>query len=386
VITAAQRDPYARRGRSTVLRVEPAAEGRCVAVLDDSVLYAEGGGQPWDLGTVGGVPVVAVRKAQDGVAHELAGAAPVGEVDVELDWARRFDHMQQHTGQHLLSALAADRFGWETTSFHLHPGLDAVCDVELSAPTIGPDDLDRLQELVNAAIREARPVQVQLHDALPAGVRTRGLAEGFAGPIRLVVIDGIDLNTCGGTHVRSLAELQAVVLLGTERVRGGTRVSFVVGERVVRRLLAQERRVAEIGGLVSRGVAEVVDGVRAALEDGKAATRGRKALSDELADLLGAQLAAGQGVRALHRDDADGAFLNRVASVALRQAPDAVLWLTGGAGDGAFLLAGPPATVDPLKARVLEVLGTRGGGPAGRLQGRGAQEVHRDAVLKVLGG
>ncbi|MEQ1567010.1 MAG: alanyl-tRNA editing protein [Myxococcota bacterium] len=380
------RDPYARAGRFVVRSIEPTADGRFRAILDDSVLYPEGGGQPWDLGTVGGVAVLAVVRRPDGLEHTLAGPVSPGSVSVEVDWDRRFDHMQQHTGQHLLSALAADRFGLPTTSFHLHPGLDAVCDVELG----GELELDRaraLQDQVNEAIRAARAVRATVTDRLPPEARTRGVPDGVDA-VRLIEIEGLDLNTCGGTHVRSTAELQQCVVLGVERLRGGTRVSFVFGERVARRLVVAERRLAAASALVSVGPSDLVDAIRRALDEAKAAAKSRSALADELAASIGAALAAGPGpLRALHRGDADLPFLNAVAAAAGRAAPDAVLWLTAGEGsEGAFLLVAPPERIGAVKGELLDRLGAKGGGPPGRLQGKASRIDRRDDVLALLAG
>lgn len=377
MLTRCQQDASLRSGVFEVLRVETSGEGRWKAWLADSVLYPEGGGQPCDLGTVAGVPVLSVVRSDEGLLHELAGPVSVGEAQVEVDWARRFDHMQQHTGQHLLSALAQDRFGWATTSFHLNVGLDARCDVELDAKAI---DLPALEEAINAEIRAARAVRAVLVDELPADVRSRGMPEGYRGPIRLVEIDTIDRNTCGGTHLQSTAELQAVALLGTERVRGGTRLFFVAGHRVLHHLHRAERVLAEAGGLLSRGPTDLVDGVRKLVEDGKAGARAHKLVLDELADALGAALAAQPGpVRAAHRGEGDITFLNRIATGVLARAPDAIVVLT--AEPDTFLVAAPPEVLATHRSTVLEWFEAKGGGPPGRLQGKAARLDRRDEVV-----
>ena len=125
-----------------------------------------------------------------------------------LDWPRRWDHMQQHTGQHLLTAVASDRFGWQTTAFHLG---GEVSDVELAVPSLASADLRALEDVIAEEIRRqravsARRVSRETYQALP--VRTRGLPADISGEIQLVEIEGLDLNTCGGTHLRSTAEPQ----------------------------------------------------------------------------------------------------------------------------------------------------------------------------------
>ena len=172
-----------------------------------------------------------MQKTDGAIRHVLASPVAPGPADLRLDWERRFDHMQQHTGQHLLSAVAQDRFGWATTAFHLGPD---VSDVELAAPSLPAADLARLEEAVAAEIRAARavvPRRVPLEEFRALPVRSRGLPEGFTGDVRLVEIAGVDLNTCGGTHLSNTAEIELVALLGTEALRGGTRVFFAAGGR-----------------------------------------------------------------------------------------------------------------------------------------------------------
>ncbi|HKJ02531.1 MAG TPA: alanyl-tRNA editing protein, partial [Longimicrobiales bacterium] len=227
-VHAFEREPRLRRLDTEVVSAGE-DRGRPFVILADTILYPEGGGQPADGGTVGGVPVVDVRKTAGAIRHVLASPAPSGPVTVELDWTRRFDHMQQHTAQHLLTAVADQRFGWPTTAFHLGAH---VSDIELGTPGIDAAELAELEEAVAAEIRAARPVTArrvspEAYAALP--VRSRGLPEGHTGDVRLVEIEGIDLNTCGGTHCASTAELEALKLLGTEPVRGGTRLFYAAG-------------------------------------------------------------------------------------------------------------------------------------------------------------
>jgi alanyl-tRNA synthetase len=332
--------------------------------------------------------VHAVSSAPDGVLVQLAAPVELGPAELVLDWARRFDHMQQHTAQHLLTAVAADVFGWATTSFHLNAGLDTLCDIELDVENLDAERLQQLQERTNAEIRAARPVRVRetSPDALPAQVRSRGLPEGFQGPVRLVEIDGIDLNTCGGTHVSSTSELQTLMLLGTERLRGGTRLFFVAGQRVLHRLRLSEQRTRAISSMLSRGASELVSGVEQLQADLKALRKQLVATQSELCDALAAQLVARGGpVRSLHRADGDAAMLGRLAQSVLRETPGATLWLTAGADkEGAFLLVMEPGRLAEVGPRVLEVLEAKGGGPPGRLQGKTGRLERRDEVLALL--
>jgi len=366
-----QTDSYRTSNRAVVRACEPDGEGAWDVVLSESVLYPEGGGQPSDAGEVGGVPVIALRKDADGaVVHRMS--APVsGEVEVTVDWPRRFDHMQQHTGQHLLTAVARDQFGLATTAFHLGPDR---CDVELDG-LLGAGEMAALEAAVNAEIRAARPVAVRLAqpDELEAlGVRTRGLPEGFTGDVRLVAIEGLDLNTCGGTHLRSTAELQALKLTGTEPMRGGTRLHYLAGGRVLDALSGALSRERALSRLLTCPPAEHADAVSRVMAAAKRSGKEKKGLLSELAGLVGRELAT-SGARHLHRPDGDMGFLSAVAGAALRAKPELTCLLTAGVREGVFLLVGPPDTVSALGPRVAEVLEGRGGGAGGRFQGKGAR-------------
>lgn len=383
-----QREPARRRGVVEVLRVETGADGVPRALAADTLLYPEGGGQPADHGTLGGVAVRGLVRGAEGVVHLLDAPIPAGPAEVVVDWPRRWDHTQQHTAQHLLTAVAQDAFGWATTSFHLHPGLGAACDVELDAE-VPAAALPDLEARVNERIRAALPVTVSTcaPDELAArGVRTRGLPDGHTGPVRLVTIEGVDVNTCGGTHAANTAELQVVALLGAERIRGGTRVSFVAGDRARAWLHEALDRVGSASAALSRPPAELAEGVARLLAEQKALTKRADALADELAELHAAALVAQGGLRCLHRAPGDAAWANRVVAKVLSSAPDArVLVTTGPDDDGQFVLAGPPEWVATVKSQVLAALGARGGGPPGRLQGKATALGGREALARTLG-
>jgi misacylated tRNA(Ala) deacylase len=295
--------------------------------------------------------------------------------------------MQQHTAQHLLTALAHDRMGWATTAFHLGPQRS---DIELDTGAPAPKDLATLERLANEAVREAGPVrvrQVEPEALADLPVRTRGLPEGHTGPVRLVDIEGIDTNTCGGTHVRNLAELQAVKLVGTEKAHGGTRLLYLAGGRVLSGLGACLDRERALTRLLDRGPDEHVAGVERLQADLRAAERARRDRLRAMASLIARELAASDRPAAAHHlDEADFGFFNAVAGTVADSRPDLVVLLTAGdpEGEGLFLVAGPDETVAALGPRVAEVLEARGGGRAGRFQGRATRLDRRPEALALL--
>jgi len=372
-LAAYERDPYLTRLDAKVLRVGEEG-GRPYAVLDDTILYP-----------------VDVRRREGEIRHLLAAPVPVGAVTVTLDWARRFDHMQQHTGQHLLTAVAQDAFGWHTTSFHLG---EAVADIELDTPLLTAADLERLEEAVAREIRAARAVtgrRVRPEDLPDLKVRSRGLPEGFQGDVRLVEIEGVDLNTCGGTHLASTAELESLKLLGTESLRGGTRLFFVAGGRVRRRLGEAERRNAQLRTLLGTPDEGLVGSLEAKLEQARILERRLRSLEEEVSAGLAAALAARPGPFVAHHcEDKDAGFLQRTARQLAEAAPGKVAFLTAGqAGQACFLLsAGVEAAGDVavLGREVAARLGGKGGGTGRVFQGKAGSLEGREALVAWLAG
>jgi alanyl-tRNA synthetase len=385
---AYERDPFAASLETRILRCSE-EKGRPFVILEDTVFYPEGGGQPCDLGTVNGVPVVEVQKREGEVRHFLAASLPEGPTLLKLDWARRFDHMQQHTGQHLLTAVAQDQFKWETTAFHLGA---QVCDIELDAPSISPAEMERLEEAVAAEIRARREISARWVDPeayLREPVRSRGLPEGHRGDIRLVQITGVDLNTCGGTHLRHTGEIEALKLLGNENIRGGMRLFYVAGGRVRRRLGAHEQRNSAFRALLGAPDEDLVPALQIKLEQLAVLERRGRKIDEELAEYQAAALVARPGALVeAHLEARDMAFLQKLAKGILGLDPAKAVFLTADTGgQGIFLLsAGEGSTLDvPVAGKaVAAVLSAKGGGVGRSFQGKAPSLAARAAALAQL--
>ncbi len=386
--SAYERQPYLAR-LSTEVAVAGEVEGKPFAIPADTVLYPEGGGQPADRGSLNGIRVVDVQRADDGIRHFLEAPVAVGPAELELDWRRRFDHMQQHTAQHLLSALAVEHFGWATTSFHLGA---RTCDIELDTPKVTAEALTDLEELTARAIRSALPVaarRVTPEQYAALQIRTRGLPESHQGDVRLVEIEGIDITTCGGTHLATTAEIESLALGRTEPMRGGTRLYWLAGGRVRARLAELEARNAELRQLLETSGPELVATTAARLEALQASERALRRARGEFAEARAAVLAAGPDVLVdAHFAGVDAGFLQSVARDLLANAPAKAALLTAESDKGAFFLvaAGPDSAVDPSDAgpRVAQILGGRGGGSGPIFQGKAASLEARAKALALL--
>jgi len=379
---------------ATVRATGTDAAGHPTAAFDTTPFYPEGGGQPGDRGHFGAVPVLDVQRAADGtVWHRMGGPVAVGDAaEAVVDAARRLDFAQQHTAQHLLSALLADAFGAPTVAVHLG---EASCTIDLGTDVLRERDVRAVEETANALIREARAVRVRVvaPEALAdvAGLRSRGLPPGHQGPVRLIEIDGVDVNTCGGTHMASLAGLQAVAAPRLERHKGGLRLSFVAGGRVLQGFSEALGRQASLGAALRCAPAELPAAVERLQQGAKALMRERDEARAGLAGALGAGLAAGAspgaGVALLARPEGDVAFLRAIADAAATAAPAGRVLVTGGVdGAAAFVLAGPAAWVAAVGPGLAAALEGRGGGSPGRYQGKAARVSAAAAWVAAAGG
>jgi alanyl-tRNA synthetase len=214
-------------------------------VLDQTAFYPTSGGQPHDLGKVGDANVIDVRDAEDGIIHMVDQAVELGEANCCINWPRRFDHMQQHTGQHLLSAMFQERFGLPTVSFHLGSEL---CTIDLRGPEPSEEILEGAERATNQVVFEDRPVNVRYGTAeqlAQVGVRKEVDRDGI---LRAIEIESADLQPCGGTHVKSTGQIGLLLVRRCAKVRQDWRVEFVCGrraERFARRDFQLLRRLAE---------------------------------------------------------------------------------------------------------------------------------------------
>ncbi len=260
--------------------------------LDRTAFYPTSGGQPFDTGSIGGAAVLEVAELEQAgeverIAHRLA--APLdhaaAQVECEIDWSRRFDHMQQHTGQHLLSAVFEERFALRTVSFHL--GAESST-IDLEGGAVDARTLAEAERRANEIVCENRPVSVQFENAAEA----RGLRKATAreGTLRIVSIEALDRSACGGTHVRSTGEIGAVLLRRTEKIRQSVRVEFLCGGRAVRRAHADYEALAKAAQLFSAPLDEVPAAVAAQAEAARAAEKARRKLELDLAVYQGREL------------------------------------------------------------------------------------------------
>jgi alanyl-tRNA synthetase len=223
-------DPYTASFEATLLSCENDESGRTFACLDKTYFYPESGGQPSDRGTLGGVGVVEVQEGEAGVVrHYLASPVALGRVECRVDWKRRFDHMQQHTGQHILSRAFIECGKLVTVSFHLG---EEACTIDLSGPAPDDEIVGKAERLANSIVWQDRPVAILTgEDAETAVATLRKPLPTDVAEVRLVQVEGFDTVGCCGTHVRRAGEIGIIKILKYEKTKGFYRAHFIAGRR-----------------------------------------------------------------------------------------------------------------------------------------------------------
>ena len=341
-------------------------------VLDQTAFYPTSGGQPHDTGMLGGVPVIDVIDDDERIIHVLAAPLPLGEVRGVVNAARRTDHMEQHTAQHLLSAIAADTFGWETASVHFGAEHSTI---EFAVANGSEAQLAELVERAQAAVRAALPVTVSFEasaDAVAAGLRK---APPRDGELRVITIAGLDRSACGGTHVATTAEIGAIVITGVEKVRGHLRVGFLAGGRVLAHLAERDALVAALARALSCAEDELAALVPKRQEELQSLRAQLAALETELAvhrvrALLDAATPDAEGVRHVvhHATTESAALLKAMAQAAAAEAK-AVLILVSPPSVVLGSSADSGVDVGALLKAVIAAHGGKGGGSPRLAQG-----------------
>ena len=228
-------------------------DGQIAVTLDRTAFYPTGGGQPTDTGTLGDARVVDCIDAEDaGVLHVIQGPVPeIGEtVHGKVDWLRRLDHMQQHTGQHILSAAFVRMFDAPTRSFRV---LDHECEIDVALEDPADERIEQAVDLANQIIWESRPIkisQVTSEEAASLPLRKEPAREG---ELRVIEIADFDLTPCGGTHARSTGEVGVIAVRSWERAKGLTRIQFIAGIRALRDYRKANQTAREVAALFSAG-------------------------------------------------------------------------------------------------------------------------------------
>ncbi len=308
-------DPYRCEFDAAVVK-RLVVEGRPAVVLDRTCFYPTSGGQPHDVGVLNEVPVVDATERDEQIVHVLAGPLEAESVHGVIDWDRRYDHMQQHTGQHILSQAFERELGASTVSFHLGEG-ESTIDVTVSE--LGVQEIERVEDAANELILTNCAVRVREHDREEArSLARRDIPEGLE-RVRIVHVGDYDRSACGGTHLRSTGELGLVHISSWQPHGDHTRVTFLCGRRALSDYFFKDRICQEVADRLSVAVKEMSEAVARLEEAERAARREARDLRARVLDLelprLLAEAETVEGVRVLERllEDHDGGNMRYIA-------------------------------------------------------------------------
>ncbi|MGB3260699.1 alanyl-tRNA editing protein [Paenisporosarcina sp.] len=383
-------DAYCQKGKSIVVSQMKDESDRWYVTLEETLFYPTGGGQPHDTGTINEVEVLDVEEVDGEIRHYISEQTlEVGEkVDFQIDWTRRFDFMQQHTGQHILTAAFVELFGIQTTSFHL--GKELVT-IDLDVKNVTDEQLLEVEKRANQIILDNRPIEtkwVTKDELSNYPLRKQVTVEE---DIRLVIIEDFEYNGCGGTHPSSTGQIGSLKILDTEMQRGKVRVHFVCGGRVLSQLHRKQTTLQEVTHLLSASEEGLSKAVKVLLENAKKLEKQldesrEQLLHYEAIDLLGNKI---------NSDSIECIFkqrpiqeLQKLARILVADAPSIrVIFIAENEGLLQVVLARGVenhTNMKQLSAQILPIINGKGGGSESFAQGGGATELTGQEYLSQI--
>ncbi|MFN8445411.1 MAG: DHHA1 domain-containing protein [Caldilineaceae bacterium] len=369
------------------------ANNRSALILDQTLFYPTSGGQPNDTGQIAGLSVVDVMVDEAGeVRHLLAEGTSlpqIGErVQCIIDWARRYDHMQQHSGQHLLSQVFFRLFGIETVSVHFG---DKESTLDLDVETLDPTQIDEAERVANDLAYQALPIRAYIVDEADLSSVPLRRPPKVSGKIRIVEIDAYDFSACGGTHTHTTAEIAPIKLIKQERRRGQTRLTFLCGKRAMRDYTEKHRLLTSVAGYFSTEIGQSVAMVERLGAQNKelqatVETLTKQLLRYEAEGLLEQAQSKGElHIVSLVEAQRDLQSLKILTSL-LTEQPNVVCLVACASGDKATLLFGRSANLQALHMgnllkQTLQAFGGNGGGRPEFAQGGGGAWSKAQAML-----
>jgi len=363
-------------------------DGKFAVELNMTLFYPTSGGQMHDTGTLGGACVVDVIIKDDAIWHILDRPINGEQVHGTLNWQRRFDFMQQHTAFHILAGSFRNRLGVDTLSSHLG---DDNSTIDVNSERINEPQLQDVENFANQVIWENRPVRAfwagkfDLNNPL-----LRKKPDAGHEKIRLVEIENLDLDPCGGTHVTATGQVGFIKITGSEKIRGYTRYSFIAGNRAFRDLQKTYSVITTLGQILTTGVDGLPTAVEKLVQENKRLDKTVQNFEKEadermIAEL--AQLAADNSLVSMHYNDKTPETLRRVAGAVIKQSSGT--FLLGSAGETpcvVFATTQSDLDLRPVLKQILPLFKGRGGGSASFVQGGGTNSAGIAAALETAAG
>ena len=384
-------DAYRQSDRTKIVNLAKDESERWYVTLEETLFYPTGGGQPNDVGRINDLVVFDVEEVEGEIRHYIAEPSlQVGQsVELEINWHRRFDFMQQHTGQHILTASFVELFGIQTTSFHL--GKELVT-IDLDVKKVSDEQLFEVEKRANQIILENRPVETKWvsKDELDAYPLRKQVA--VEEDIRLVIIPDFDYNGCGGTHPSSTGQIGALKILDTEMQKGHVRIHFVCGSRVLTQLHRKQQTLQEVTRILSASEDGVVNSVKVLLENGKKLEKTMEDLQGQLLNYEKKEILSGmnEGTEVIERVFQQKSIqqLQKLARLIVTEATNCqLIFIAENEGLLQVVLArgtDNQMNMKQLIAQILPLINGRGGGSQSFAQGGGTTNLTGEQLLEQI--
>jgi alanyl-tRNA synthetase len=382
-------DPYIKSFSANVVTQSKDKDGNYYLVLEQTAFYPTGGGQPHDGGTIENIKVLNVEEVEGEVRHYLERELDDINTTVQgvIDWRRRYDHMQQHAGQHIVSAAFEQLFGYKTVGFHLG---NETLTIDLETENLLESEALQVEELSNQIIIENRPIEtkwVTEEELVNYNLRKETKVKE---DIRLVIIPDFDYNGCGGTHPRATGEVQAIKILDWERQKKKIRVQFVCGNRVVKQLSQKHKVLTELTKLLNAPEAEMQQAVIRLLENVKIVEKEleqtvetilhyeAKSLIDKMKGKIVGEVFQNRGIQELQK----------LARIIIAKDEEAIVcFVSHNENVLQLVCAGGPAiniSMKKVMGNVLPIINGKGGGSDSFAQGGGEALISGEQMLTHL--
>ncbi|MGG4170123.1 DHHA1 domain-containing protein [Rossellomorea vietnamensis] len=383
-------DAYVK-GFQTSIQDQKQDQSGWYVVLEETAFYPTGGGQPHDTGTIMDKRIINVEEVNGEIRHYIEEPFEdiSGVVEGQIDWKRRFDHMQQHAGQHILSAAFAEALQYETISFHL--GKEFLT-IDLNVNDISEADALQAEELANRIIREVRPIETKWVTEAELSDYPLRKQPAVTGEIRLVIIPEFDYNGCGGTHPRSTSEVGAIKILDWEKHKGHIRLQFVCGERVLYQLHRKHGILKELTSVLQAPEETMVPTAEQLIAKQKEQEKALEGLKEvlltyEAEGLLGVQK---DGFTLIQKVYSDRPIqeLQKIAQHIVSKREEAVVMLVVQNDQKLQLVAAkgslPAINLREVAQKVFPLINGKGGGKESFVQGGGEAVMSKEELLEIL--
>ncbi|SHF93490.1 alanyl-tRNA editing protein [Ornithinibacillus halophilus] len=386
------KDSYIRSFTATVLKSEMEDDGRYFVLLDKTAFYPTGGGQPHDIGKLNNIEVYDVQEVEGEIRHYVEQPIELHKkCEGVINWDIRFDHMQQHAGQHILSAAFDDHFNYQTVSFHLGK---EICSIDINVDSLSADKADKVEQIANNIILENRSIDTKWVTQEELSNYRLRKSISVSENIRLVIIPDFDYNGCGGTHPTSTGQVGLIKILHWEKQKKQTRVYFVCGNRVLRQLQNKHHVVQDLTTKLSVPQEKLVEKTEGILVQNKNLEKNINELNNQILEFEAIQLT---NQIEIHDDikiikmafqDKTMAELQVLARTLIGKRNDLLVLLVSDYDNKLQLVCARSESIEinvnQLLKQTLPLINGRGGGKENFAQGGGEKVISAEQLLLEL--